>query len=64
MAESKVVPPARTDVKYPDVAVIPPGGRAVIMVPVVDANKEVQVPEKPEIPIQESGPIQETPETK
>jgi len=32
-AESKVIPPPRTDVKYPEVASIPPGQKSVIVIP-------------------------------
>jgi hypothetical protein len=45
-AESKVIPPPRTDVQYPDVAAIPPGGRAVVVIP-KDPEPKPQAPEVP-----------------
>jgi hypothetical protein len=43
-AESKVIPPPRTDIKFPEVASIPPGGKAVVVIP-KDPEPKPQEPE-------------------
>jgi hypothetical protein len=46
-AESKVIPPKNPDIRYPDVAVIPPGHTSVIVIP---KTKEVNTEHPDEVP--------------
>lgn len=53
-AESKVIPPPNPNIRYPEVASIPPGQKSVVVIPKTD-----EFPNRENTDNQESQPVKE-----